>query len=118
MRPGMRNRASEAFGQLGIDLETAQPDSRTQRCAYFVRSRTQANHRAHAYRDDICQRSAPTGMKRAGNVAIRVDHEDRHAIGAENSQSDSWRGRHHPIALRARPGITGADRAYDIAVDL
>jgi len=85
-----------------------------------MRPRANPRHRAYALACYSSDRSAPSRMQRAHDPRGGVDHQDRHAIGRENSRRDSRCSRYYPVALAARarvdrpelppvsPGIQGA----------
>src|SRR5208283_1387248 len=96
MIPRAGNLAAEAIAQLGVNLETTLADRRAHRGANVGGVGTDLDHRTNARAGDVCDDATPSGVQRAGHFALRIDHQDRNAIGREYSQHDARLGGDDP----------------------
>lgn len=113
-----RDLAREPMREVLIDLETALSDRRPERGTNSIRLRADALHRAHTRLRDSRDDAAPSGMDRRDDFALRIDHQNRHAIGARDGEQDAWLCGHHPVARRLLRDILSRHDADAVAMHL
>ena len=109
---------AEPIAKLGVNLETALTDRRTHRGANIGGARTELNHRMDARASDIRDNAAPSGMQRAGDFALRIDQQDRHAVGGKYSQHHARFRSDDPITRRPQPCRIASRGVNDVAMHL
>jgi len=108
----------EAIAKFGVNFETTLADRRTHRGLDVGRASAELNHRADAGVGDIRNDAAPSGVQGARDVAFRIDHQDRHAVGGEYSQHDAGLRSDDPIPRRPKCGRVASRGMNDVAMHL
>jgi hypothetical protein len=115
---GADDLARETIREFLIDLEAALVDRRPQRRANVAGLGAYTAHREGALPRNSCKDAAPSGMDRADDPLARIEHQNRHTIGARNREDYAGRCRHHPIAGRHIRGVVARDDVNLFAVNL
>lgn len=113
-----RHLTRETIGQIVADLKAARTYRRAKRGTNPIRLCAKRHHSVHSSPDNSRKRPAPSRVKRSGDAAHAIDHQDRNAVGSENGKRDSSRRRDHSVAVKAPSRVLGPYRVHCGAVDL
>ncbi len=112
------NFTAKATPKLGVNLEAAQPDRRAHRGANGQRASTELDHRTDAGSGNIRNNTTPSAVEGARYFPLRIDHQDRHAVGGVDTQDDAGLGSDDAVGGRAKGGVVASRDVNNVAMHL